>query len=446
MIESQAGVSRSSLIKQLWTWFWRLVIVVIALISIARWDVVSLSAAARKATYPVSDFDTYAQAAHDTLSGNSPYALDGWLSHPLNYRYHPAFGLLFWPLAAAPGEIGRAIWMWGSLAAWWLALYLWWRLAHRMQDGQPQVIRLDGWYWLAPAAAYPIIATSYLGNISLLLTLLSVIAIWLCLTGRSRLAALICLPILLTKPWWIVLPIAFLAVRGEWRHLARLIGWAVVGYLVCTAWGFFVVGQAMWGRYLGDYIQWLLTANNLYPLYGQSAMLFTDQDSIRQTLARYVGIQPWIFPVTTIIQLTLVALLAWRSWRLIRSGRGKDIRVSLLWPFAVWVVVTLLTPQFEEFVLAGLCFVLFRGSQQLRVREALVLYLIYAYSAVLLWLSEALNRPGLAIIYSLPLLFLLACGVLVGAWWETGAVLSPSRSPSEATPRIEGEKQLQAAD
>lgn len=211
----------------------------------------------------------------------------------------------------------------------------------------------------------------------------------LCLALVRRqpvLAALIALPIILTKPQWLF-PFILPLVQRRFGVLIKSLA-ALLGFYVVANGLYLLVGTSYGWDSLIRYQAFLRGLSANYPWAGTEVMFLTTQNSLYQTWLRYFGFQSWIGIATLISQGIIVLLTIYGIITAYRSRRGL-----LFVLFMGAIAAALLLPEFEEGAFGALILVFIYCSGNRLARWLSGLYVLYLINDLISLGIKTLHLP-----------------------------------------------------
>ncbi len=316
------------------------------------------------------------------------------------YQYSPAYALMFVPLLDLPTSFIVVLDAVLHIVVYVL-LYIWWgRIFCRLRlDRACEALAWMLPLWLVFSAFWSDLG--YL-NIYIPVALLATLLIEAILNERLGWALLWLSVILQTKPHW-AFAAAVPLLLGRYRFFLKLVGGAVVIYLIVVAITMLAVGPAYGSQQYVDYVQFLLNLRHNFPWRGPDAPFLGYNHSVTQIVVYLLGVSPdTLFLATLIKVLLLVPLLGVCFIYLRRPVRRAGYRVpnlALELAFVLYLGAFIWLDMVWELSLGIAVFTYLSATLVRRWEQALVWVVFLPYALLDLWqvLSFMVGGPSVVL-------------------------------------------------
>ncbi len=330
-----------------------------------------------------------------------------------NFRYHPLFALVFSWFLNIPANVLNALWLIPISVSYIAGVFLWYYIFVKLP-----VPNVDEVFKYLPIA---FVSGDWIGNLVFAnegpsLVLLSAAIVLLLIDRRAIWAGIIVALVLLTKVQWAVFPLVLILVFKEWRLLFKTVLAAGVAYIAMTAFYIVVSGLDYGISSYKDYVTFILSAGRHFPWQGAEAAFDTFNNSLYQSIVRYVGFVSWAGLATALIELSLFAIIAFfivRAWQANISRTNKP-EVALILAVCVYFLSILTLLQIEETVLAGVIFPLLWAFHNRKINMRISPYFLSAFSEIPDLIAISMNIPWLYISSVIPITLIALVCVLWG--------------------------------
>lgn len=286
-----------------------------------------------------SDLQIYINAAQHFAARDDLYLKGSLAQLEAHYPYSPAFALIFMPILLLPLAVLIPLDVLLHVGAYVLMYVYWGRIFKRLKlTGAAQMLVRLLPLWIVATPFWDDV--SYL-NIYILMVAVGTLFINAVLEENLGWAifwlGIIILPI---KPHWAfaaVLPLLL----GHYKFFARLIGGALIAYLLLAGATLLIGGiQYGLGQY-ADYIAFLSRLSRDFPWRTPADPFLGYNHSLMQTVFYYFGISPLSMKAVSVLKLILLAPLGGVGLRLLArplNQRGDDVpRLALDLAFALYL-------------------------------------------------------------------------------------------------------------
>jgi hypothetical protein len=239
-----------------------------------------------------------------------------------HYPYAPPFALAFTPFLWLSPVAVSIVHSLLHIAAYGLLFVSWGRIFYRL--GFDRAGELLAWttpVWLVFSAFWS--DMGYL-NIYLIMTLLGTLYIEAVITERLGRSLVLLSAILQIKPHWaFATAVPFLLRR--YRYFFKLLGLAVLSYLVIIGMTALIAGPTYTVHQYRDYVAFLSRLSRDFPWRGPESGFLGYNHSIKQVVFYALGRTPGTALAATLIKLLLLTPLGIIAWRSMNRSRTRSV-------------------------------------------------------------------------------------------------------------------------
>ncbi len=293
-----------------------------------------------------ADLQIYLNAAKHFYSRQDLYLKGSLERLEEHYPYAPPFAMFFVPFLLLSPVAVSVVHTLLHIAAYGF-LYVRWMVIFRKHELGAAAEKL-AWslpLWLVFSSFWTDLG--YL-NIYIIMALLGTLLVEAILNERLGWALLWLSVIAQVKPHWtfaVVVPL----LMGQWRFFWKLIGRAVVVYLLVAGVTILVAGPAYGLQQYADYVGFLSRLSRDFPWRGPDKPFLGYNHSIKQIVVYLLGVSPATLRLATAIKLLLltplVVIVLRHLWWRYRSNvegertemRGADVQLALDFAFLLYL-------------------------------------------------------------------------------------------------------------